>query len=36
LFSAGAPVSALVVTIEQAGGVVSNGNPDGAFVGTVA
>lgn len=36
LFSAGAPVSALVVTIERAGGVVSDGNPDGAFVGTVA
>lgn len=36
LFSAGAPVSALVVTIEHAGGVVSNGNPDGAYVGAVA
>jgi anti-sigma-K factor RskA len=35
LFSAGAPVSQLVVTIEQAGGVVSNGNPDGAYAGTV-
>lgn len=35
LFSAGAPVSALVVTIERAGGVVSDGNPDGAFVGAV-
>lgn len=34
-FSAGAPVSQLVVTIEQAGGVVSNGNPDGAYAGTV-
>jgi anti-sigma-K factor RskA len=35
LFSAGAPVSQLVVTIEPAGGVVSNGNPDGAFAGTL-
>ncbi|MEX1106987.1 MAG: anti-sigma factor [Ilumatobacteraceae bacterium] len=35
LFSAGAPVSQLVVTIEQAGGVVSNGNPDGAYAGTL-
>jgi anti-sigma-K factor RskA len=35
LFSAAAPVSQLVVTIEQAGGVVSNGNPDGAYAGTV-
>jgi anti-sigma-K factor RskA len=30
-FSAGAAVSQLVVTVEPAGGVVSNGNPDGAF-----
>ena len=36
LFSAGAPVSQLVVTIEAAGGVVSNGNPDGAYAGAVA
>ena len=36
LFSAGAPVSQLVVTIERAGGVVSNGNPEGAFAGTLA
>lgn len=35
LFSAGAPVSQLVVTIERAGGVVSNGNPEGAFAGTL-
>jgi anti-sigma-K factor RskA len=35
LFSAGAPVSALVVTIEQAGGVVSNGNPSGAYAGSL-
>lgn len=35
LFSAGAPVSQLVVTIERAGGVVSNGNPDGAYAGTL-
>ena len=36
LFSADAPVTALVVTIERAGGVVSNGNPDGAYVGAIA
>jgi anti-sigma-K factor RskA len=37
LFSSGGElVSQLVVTIEPAGGVVSNGNPDGAFAGTVA
>lgn len=35
LFSAGAPVSQLVVTVERAGGVVSDGNPDGAFAGTL-
>jgi anti-sigma-K factor RskA len=35
MFSAGAPISTLVVTIEEAGGVVSNGNPDGAYVGAV-
>lgn len=35
LFSAGAPVSQLVVTIEHAGGVISNGNPDGAYAGTL-
>ena len=35
LFSAGAPVSQLVVTIERAGGVVSNGNPEGAYAGTL-
>lgn len=36
LFSASEPVSQLVVTIEPAGGVVSNGNPDGAYAGSVA
>ena len=37
MFSAGGEaVSQLVVTIEPAGGVVSNGNPDGAYAGTVA
>ena len=36
VFTVEAPVSAFAVTIEQAGGVVSNGNPDGAFVGAVA
>ncbi|MCU1361146.1 MAG: hypothetical protein JWN99_2435 [Ilumatobacteraceae bacterium] len=36
LFSAGAPVSALVITIEHAGGAVSNGNPDGAYAGDVS
>lgn len=36
LFSASEPVSQLVVTIEPAGGVVSNGNPDGAYAGTVS
>jgi anti-sigma-K factor RskA len=36
LFSAGEEsVSQLVVTIEPAGGVVSNGNPDGAYAGTL-
>jgi anti-sigma-K factor RskA len=35
LFSASEPVSRLVVTIEPAGGVVSNGNPDGAYAGSV-
>lgn len=36
LFSSGGEaVSTLVVTIEPAGGVVSNGNPDGAFAGDV-
>jgi anti-sigma-K factor RskA len=35
LFSAGAPVSQLVVTIEHAGGVVADGNPDGAYAGTI-
>jgi anti-sigma-K factor RskA len=35
-FSAGGePVSQVVVTIEAAGGVVSNGNPEGAYAGTL-
>lgn len=32
-FTARADIAALAVTIESAGGVVSDGNPDGAFVG---
>jgi anti-sigma-K factor RskA len=36
MFSAGMPVSALVLTVERAGGVVSNGNPDGAYTGSTA
>lgn len=36
LFSVDGPVTQLVVTNEVAGGVVSNGNPDGAFAGTLA
>ena len=35
-FSVAAPVSQVVLTVEVAGGVVSNGNPDGAFAGTLA
>jgi anti-sigma-K factor RskA len=36
-FSAGEEsISQVVVTIEPAGGVVSNGNPDGAYAGTLA
>jgi anti-sigma-K factor RskA len=33
-FTVESAVSALAITIEQAPGVVSDGNPDGAFVGT--
>jgi anti-sigma-K factor RskA len=33
-FTVDAPVSALAITIEQYPGVISDGNPDGAFVGT--
>lgn len=33
-FSVDGPIDALAITIEQYPGVVSNGNPDGAFVGT--
>lgn len=33
-FTVGSDVAALAVTIEQAPGVISDGNPDGAFVGT--
>lgn len=33
-FTIGSDVSALAVTIEEAPGVISDGNPDGAFVGT--
>jgi anti-sigma-K factor RskA len=32
-FTVESPVSALAITIEQFPGVVSDGNPDGAFVG---
>ncbi len=35
LFSASVPVSQLVVTIESAGGVVSNGNPEGAYASSI-
>lgn len=35
LFSVDGPVTQLVVTNEVAGGVVSNGNPDGAFAGSL-
>jgi anti-sigma-K factor RskA len=35
-FTARADLKALAITIEPAGGVVSNGNPEGAFVGEVA
>ena len=34
-FTIEADVNALAVTIERAGGVVSNGNPDGAYVGEI-
>jgi anti-sigma-K factor RskA len=33
-FTVDAPVTALAITIEQSPGVISDGNPDGAFVGT--
>jgi anti-sigma-K factor RskA len=33
-FTVDAPVSALAITIEQSPGVISDGNPDGAFVGS--
>lgn len=36
LFSVDGPVTQLVVTNEAAGGVVSDGNPDGAFAGVLA
>lgn len=35
-FSADAPISQVVITNEVAGGVVSNGNPDGAYAGVVS
>jgi anti-sigma-K factor RskA len=35
-FTARADLKALAITIEPAGGVVSNGNPEGAYVGEVA
>ena len=35
-FSVAAPVTQVVLTVEVAGGVVSNGNPEGAFAGTLA
>jgi anti-sigma-K factor RskA len=35
-FSVDGPVSALAITIEPAGGVVSNGNPEGAYSGALA
>jgi len=35
-FSVDAPVSQVVITNEVAGGVVSNGNPDGAYAGAFA
>lgn len=35
-FSADAPISQVVITNEVAGGVVSNGNPDGAYAGEVS
>jgi len=34
-FSADGPITQLVITNEAAGGVISNGNPDGAFAGTL-
>jgi len=34
-FTARVDLAALAITIEPAGGVVSNGNPDGAYVGTL-
>jgi anti-sigma-K factor RskA len=33
-FTVDSPVDALAITIEEAPGVISDGNPDGAFVGT--
>jgi anti-sigma-K factor RskA len=36
MFTIEADVDAFAVTIERAGGVVSDGNPDGAYVGAVA
>lgn len=33
-FTVESPVTALAITIEQSPGVISDGNPDGAFVGT--
>ncbi len=36
LFAARAPVTTLVVTIEEAGGVVADGNPEGAFAGELS
>ena len=33
-FTVESEVAALAVTIEQSPGVISDGNPDGAFVGT--
>lgn len=33
VFTARAPLAALAITIEPAGGVISDGNPDGAYVG---
>jgi anti-sigma-K factor RskA len=35
-FTARADLVALAITVEPAGGVISNGNPEGAFVGEVA
>jgi hypothetical protein len=34
MFSVDSDLAALAVTIEQSPGVISDGNPDGAFVGT--